>query len=105
MGVHFMIMHKTNAQWEAGAIPSAELIARVERLIGEMAHAGVLVAGEGLRASSQGARLRFSDGAQTIIKGPFEPGNELPAGFSIIRARSLEEAIKWATRQAKTLGA
>ena len=102
--MRFVMMHKTNAHWEAGAIPSAELIARVGRLLGELAHAGVLVGAEGLRASSEGVRLRFSAGARTVINGPFDGDNELPAGFSILRARSLEEAIEWATRQANVLG-
>jgi hypothetical protein len=55
-------------------------------------------------ASSQGVRLRFSAGSRTVREGPFEPGNELPAGFSILRARSLDEAIEWASRQAEALG-
>jgi hypothetical protein len=99
-----IIMHKTNAHWEAGAIPSPELIARVGALISELAEAGVFHGGEGLRASSEGVRLTFSGGARTIINGPFEGGNELPAGFSILRARSLDEAIEWATRQASLVG-
>ena len=57
--MRFIIMHKTNAHWEAGAIPSPELIARVGTLLGELAKAGVLLGAEGLRASSEGVRLRF----------------------------------------------
>jgi len=102
--MQFVIMHKTNANWEAGAIPSAELIARVGKLLAKLADAGVLIDAEGLRASSQGVRLRFSGGVRTVINGPFAGDNELPAGFSIVRARSLEEAIEWATRQANVLG-
>jgi hypothetical protein len=102
--MRFIIMHKTNAQWEGGAIPSPELIEQVGALLGELAKADVLHAGEGLRASSQGVRLRFSGGARTVIQGPFEGDNELPAGFSILRAESLEEAIDWASRQAAVLG-
>lgn len=102
--MRFMIMHKTNAHWEAGANPSPELIARVGTMLGELGKAGALLAGEGLRASSKGVRLRFSQAAPTVIKGPFERGDELPAGFTILRGRSIEEAIEWATRQAKVLG-
>jgi hypothetical protein len=102
--VRFIIMHKTNAHWEAGAIPSQDLIARVGGLIGELAAAGVLMGAEGLRASSQGARVTVSGGARTVAKGPFERANELPAGFSILRLESLEEAIGWATRAAAFLG-
>jgi hypothetical protein len=102
--VRFVIMHKTDAHWEAGALPSPELIARVGKMLGELAGAGVLLAAEGLRPSSQGVRLRFSSGTREVLEGPFERGNELPAGFSILRTRSLEEAIDWASRQARALG-
>ena len=102
--MRFIIMHKTNAAWEAGVIPSSELIARVGTLLAGLTKAGALLAGEGLRASSEGVRLRFSAGKRTVIGGPFEGGNELPAGFTIVRARSLEDAIEWASRQAGVLG-
>src|SRR5688500_11261636 len=102
--MRFLIMHRTNPHWEAGAIPGPELIARVGTLLGDLASAGALAGAEGLRASSEGVRLRFSGGRRTLIHGPFESGNELPAGFSILRVRSLDEAIEWASRQATVLG-
>ena len=103
--MRFIIMHKTDAHWEAGAIPAPELIARVGGLLGELAKAGALVTGEGLRPSSQGVRLQFSGGVRTIVKGPFAPGkNELPAAFSILRVASIDEAVEWATRQAAAFG-
>lgn len=102
--MRFIIMHKTNAHWEAGAVPSPELIARVGTLIGELANANVLLGAEGLRASSEGVRLRFSGGTRTVSKGPFKGENELPAGFSILRVESVDEAIEWASRQAAALG-
>ena len=102
--MRFIITHKTNAHWESGAIPGPALIARVGMLLGELAQAGVLLGAEGLRASSQGARLRFAAGTRSVIKGPFEGDNELTAGFSIVRTRSLGDAIEWATRQADVLG-
>jgi hypothetical protein len=102
--MRFIIMHKTNARWEAGAVPSPELIARVGALMGELARAGVLQAGEGLRASAEGVRLRFTGGKRTVIPGPFKGDNELPAGFTILRAESLDQAIDWASREAVALG-
>jgi hypothetical protein len=102
--MRFLIMHRTNAHWESGASPSPELIARVGALLDALAKAGVLIAAEGLRASSEGVRLRFAAGARTVINGPFEGENELPGGFSIVRMPSLEDAIEWATRQAHVLG-
>lgn len=101
--MRFIVMHKTNAHWEAGAIPSRELIAKVRQFIGELAKAKVLLGAEGLRASSEGVRLGFSGGTRTISRGPFTGGNELPSGFSILRVESVEEAIEWASRQAKAL--
>jgi hypothetical protein len=102
--MRFLVMHKTDARWEAGETPSPELITRVGKMLGEMGRAGALLAGEGLRASSLGARLKVSGGTRTVTPGPFPGGNELPAGFSILKAASLEEAVEWASRQAAILG-
>lgn len=102
--MRFIIMHRTNVRWEAGAKPDEALVARVGIMLGGLATAGTLIAAEGLRPSAEGVRLRFSGGARTIVPGPFERGNELPAGFSILRASSLEDVVEWATRQAPILG-
>jgi len=102
--MRFIIMHKTEPRWEAGAIPDAELIARVGKLMGEFMKSGTLLGGEGLRASSQGVRLRFSGGERTVTKGPFTPSNELPAGFTLVRTASLDEAMHWASRFAGIVG-
>jgi hypothetical protein len=102
--MRFIIMHKTTAEWEAGAIPDRQLIAGVGELIGDMARAGILRAGEGLRASSLGARLTISGGAADVVPGPFAGSNELPAGFEIIRAATLDDAVAWAREVGKVLG-
>jgi hypothetical protein len=96
-----MIMHKTNAHWESGASPSPELIARVGRLMGDLVKSNALLAGEGLRASSQGVRLRFGKGERTVIDGPFTESKELIAGFAILKTASLQEAADLATRFAQ----
>ena len=95
--MRFIIMHRTNAHWEGGAVPDASLVARVGALLRELADAGALTAAEGLRPSSQGARVRVRDGTTTVLKGPFERGNELPAGFSIVRAATIDDVVAWAT--------
>lgn len=100
----FIIMHKTNERWEAGAIPSPALIERVGMLVDELAKANVLLGAEGLRPSSEGVRLTFSGGTRTIVNGPFTGDNELPAGFTLLRAESVDQAIEWASRQAAALG-
>jgi hypothetical protein len=102
--VRFIIMHKTNADWEAGKVPSPELIARVGAMMGELAKRKVLQSGEGLRATAEGARLRASGGRATVRPGPFPGDNELPAGFTILRAKSLDEAVDWAATEAAVLG-
>lgn len=102
--MRFMIMHKTNAHWEGGARPSEELIERVGSLLGEAAQANVLLGAEGLRPSSEGVRLGVEGGRRTLTRGPFPGRNELPAGFSIFRASSLDEATVWASRLAAALG-
>jgi hypothetical protein len=102
--MRFIIMHKTSPRWEAGEIPSQELIARVGALIGELAREKRFEEGEGLRASALGVRLTFSGGKCTITKGPFKGEHEVASSFSILRVASLDEAIEWATRAARTLG-
>lgn len=100
----YIIMHKTSAHWESGALPGMELIQRVGALIGDLERAGVLVSGEGLRSSAEGVRLTFAGGTRTVTPGPLQGENELPAGFSILRVPSLDAAIEWTTRYASALG-
>ncbi len=102
--MRFIIMHKTDAHWESGAVPSRELIARVGALIGEVAKAGAFEGGEGLRASSEGVRLTLDGDRRAIARGPFTGGNELPAAFTILRTRTIDEAVEWAAQQAAALG-
>ena len=102
--MRFMVMHKSNEQNEAGVPPSKELIEEVGKLMEETAKAGVLLAAEGVHASSKGARLQFSGGKRTVTDGPFAEAKELIAGFAIIEVSSKDEAIEWATRFAKVLG-
>jgi len=64
----------------------------------ELVKAGVLLAGEGLHASSKGKRVRFSGGNRTVIDGPFAETKELIAGFWLWQVRSMEEAIEWVKR-------
>jgi len=61
----------------------------------ELANAGVLLAGEGLQASSKGARMKFEGARRTVIGGPFSETKELIAGFWLIQVKSKEEAIEW----------
>jgi len=102
--MRIIAMHKTNAANEAGQPPSPELMAGMGQLVGSLFQSGMLVATEGLCPSAQGARLVFAGGKRTVTAGPLKGENELTAGFGILRARNLLEAIEWATRYAGTLG-
>jgi len=97
-------MHKSNEQNEAGIPPSKELIEAMGKLMEETAQAGVLLAAEGVHASSKGARVQFSGGKRTVTDGPFAEAKELIAGFAIIEVNSKQEAIEWATRFANVIG-
>ncbi|MBS2030258.1 MAG: hypothetical protein JST54_20310 [Deltaproteobacteria bacterium] len=100
--MRWIIIHKTSAHWEAGAIPTKELVARVGEMIGGLQKKGALLGGEGLRPSSEGARLALARGMPTVTPGPFS--NELPASFVILRMGSLDEAITWSRRYAVLAG-
>jgi len=104
MTMRFISMHTSNAAMEAGEPPSPELMAGMGPLMGEMIEAGVFVSGEGLRPTSHGVRLSFSNGKRTITKGPFVGSNELIDRYLIVRVQSIDEAIEWATRFASGVG-
>jgi hypothetical protein len=96
--MRFMMLVKANKDSEAGVLPSKELMAAMGQFNEEMARAGVLLAGEGLHASSKGARVKFSGKKRIVTDGPFPGTNELLAGFWLIQVKSKEEAIEWASR-------
>src|SRR5437773_9385309 len=102
--MRFMMIVKANKDSEAGVLPSKELIEAMGKFNEEMIKAGVLLAGEGLQASSKGARIRFSGGKRTVIDGPFAETKELIAGFWMIQVDSKEEAMEWAKRCPAPMG-
>jgi hypothetical protein len=93
-----MMLVKANKDSEAGVLPSKELVAAMGKFNEEMAKVGVLLAGEGLHASSKGARVKFSGAKRTVTNGPFPETKELLAGFWMIQVKSKEEAMEWASR-------
>jgi hypothetical protein len=96
--MRFMMMVRADKDTEAGVLPTEEMLADMGRFNDEMVRAGVMLAGEGLQASSKGARVRFSGGTPTVIDGPFAETKELIAGFWLIQVKSKAEAIEWARR-------
>jgi hypothetical protein len=96
--MRFMVLVKANKDSEAGVMPTQELLAEMGKFNEELAKAGVMLAGEGLQASSKGARVKFSGNKRTVIDGPFAETKELVAGFWLWQVRSKEEAIEWLKR-------
>jgi hypothetical protein len=93
-----MVLIKADDNSEAGVLPEERLLAEMGRYNEELANAGILLAGEGLRPSSSGKRVRLAGDRRTVIDGPFTEANELIAGFWIWQVRSMEEAIEWVKR-------
>ena len=96
--MRFMILRKADKNTEAGVMPSEKLFAAMGQYMEDLTKAGVLLAAEGLQASSKGARIKFSRGKPTVIDGPFADAKELIAGFCLIQAKSKDEAIEWVKR-------
>ena len=93
-----MVIVKADKNSEAGVLPSKELLAEMGKYNEELAKAGVMLAGEGLQASSKGARVKFSGNKRSVIDGPFSETKELIAGFWLWQVRSMDEAIEWLKR-------
>src|ERR1700686_4797196 len=96
--MRFMVRVKANKESEAGGLPDEKLLADMGKYNEELVKAGVLLAAEGLQASSKGKRVRFSGGSRTVIDGPFTETKELVAGFWLWQVRSMDEAIEWVKR-------
>ena len=96
--MRFMVIVKADKDSEAGIMPKQKLLAEMRKFNEELVKAGVLLAAEGLQASSKGKRVRFSGGNRTVIDGPFTETKELIAGFWLWQLRSMEEAIEWVKR-------
>jgi hypothetical protein len=93
-----MVIVKADKNSEAGVMPTEEMLAAMGKYNEELADAGVMVAGEGLHPSSQGARVKFSGDKRTVIDGPFAETKELIAGYWIFDVKSKQEAIDWVKR-------
>ena len=96
--MRFMILVKADKNSEAGVMPSEQLLTEMGKFNEELVKAGVMLAGEGLQASSKGARVKFSGGKPTVVDGPFAETKELVSGYWIWRVKSKDEAIEWLER-------
>jgi hypothetical protein len=102
--MRFMMMHKNDANSEAGLPPPMELVQKMGAFIGEFAEQGKFLDGAGLGASKTRTRLVFRDGNVTTKRGPYSGEHELPAATLLIKVKTLEEGIGWAERYGKILG-
>jgi hypothetical protein len=93
-----MVMVKATKDSEAGVMPTQKLMEEMGKFNEELVKAGIMQAGEGLKPSSQGARVRFSGPKRTVIDGPFAETKELVAGYWLWNVKSMQEAIDWVKR-------
>ena len=93
-----MVIVKATKNSEAGVMPSEKLFADMGKFNEELVKAGIMLAGDGLKPSSKGKRVRFSAGKKTVIDGPFSETKELVAGYWIWQVKSIEEAVEWVRR-------
>ena len=102
--MRFMMIVKADERSEAGVLPTEQELAEMATYNEQLVKSGVLLAGEGLQASSRGARVHYSGSKRTVVDGPFTEAKELIAGFWLIQVKSKEEAIEWAKRVPFTEG-
>ena len=91
-----MVLIKATPETEQGIMPSEELLTAMGNFNEELVKAGIILAGEGLKPTSEGKRVRFPDKA--VIDGPFTETKELLAGFWLWEVRSMDEAVEWVKR-------
>ena len=93
-----MVIVKANKNTEAGIMPSTDILTAMGKFNEELVKAGVLLAADGLQASSKGKRVKFSGQQRTVTDGPFAETKELIAGYWLWQVKSIEEAIEWLKR-------
>jgi hypothetical protein len=94
--MRYMVIVKANEDSEKGVLPTTEQLAEMGAFNEQLVKAGVMLDGDGLAPSSEGARLRYDqNGAATVIDGPFAETKELIAGYWILQVSSREEVVEW----------
>ena len=96
--MRFMVIVKASKESEAGILPDEKILTAMGKYNEELMKAGVILAGEGLHASSKGARVKFSGKDRIVTDGPFPETKELIAGFWLWKLNSKQEAIEWLKR-------
>jgi hypothetical protein len=93
-----MVFVKASKESEAGVMPSREILTSMGKFNEELVKAGVLLAADGLHASSKGKRVKFSGQQRTVTDGPFAETKELIAGYWLWQVKSIDEAVEWLKR-------
>jgi hypothetical protein len=93
-----MVLVKATPESEAGEMPSERLLSEMLAFNEELVKAGVMLAGDGLKPSSEGARVEFSGSDRKVINGPFAETKELLAGYWLLQVKSMDEAVEWVKR-------
>ncbi len=96
--MRFMLIVKASKESEAGILPDEEALAEMAKFNEQMVKAGLMLAGDGLQASSKGARVKFDGAKRTVVDGPFAETKELIAGYWMVQVKSKQEAIEWVKR-------
>jgi hypothetical protein len=96
--MRFMIIVKATKDSEAGVMPADELFAEMAAYHEGLAKAGMLLDGSGLQPSAKGWRVKYSGAKRTVVDGPFAETKELVVGYTLIQAKSREEALEWTRR-------
>ena len=96
--MRFMLIVKASKESEAGILPDEKILGEMANFNEKMVKAGVMLAGDGLQASSKGARVKFDGSKRTVVDGPFAETKELIAGYWMVQVKSREEAIEWVKR-------
>ena len=93
-----MVIVKATKDSEAGVMPSQKLLEDMGKFNEQLVKAGIMLAGDGLKPSNKGKRVKFSGDKRSVVDGPFAETKELVAGFWIWQVRSMEEAVEWVRR-------
>jgi hypothetical protein len=96
--MRFLVIVPGNADFEAGKLPSEELMRKMGKYNEDLVKAGVMLAGEGLLPTKHGMRVKFDGSKRNVVDGPFSESKELIGGFWIMQAKSREEIVEWIKR-------
>lgn len=97
-GPRWISMLKADENTEAAMKANDKLLAEMGALMGEMIGAGLLITGDGIKPTSEGAKVRFDKGKVSVVDGPFTESKEIVAGITVYRAKTKSQAVEWARR-------